>query len=205
MTDAPRPRLGTPGDVGAGRGGVRNYQRGPQFSDCVRMVHLIRDVKFLTTLPGDREKAYGERLRVLFRELFQVIHGRETLTGREYRRRLEAKRQGIVTAGTREVPDSRHCQAMAGRLRTHGAAYFTFITTPGVEPTNNLAERAIRFVVSDRHLTQGTRGEGGDRWSERIGTVIATCAARGLSVDAFLSESVRAYWSGGPRPSLAPK
>jgi transposase len=169
------------------------------------LAHLIRDVKFLTTLPGAPEKAYGERLRVLFRELFQIIHRRETLAGPSYRRLLEAKRQEIVTAGTREVPDSRHCQAMARRLRTHGAAYFTFITTPGIEPTNNLAEQAIRFVVIDRHITQGTRSEGGNRWSERIWTVIATCAAQGLSVYAFLSESVRAYWCGGAPPSLVPK
>ena len=34
--------------------------------------------------------------------------------------------------------------------------YFRFITTPGVEPTNDLAEQAIRFVVIDRRITQGT-------------------------------------------------
>ena len=27
-------------------------------------------------------------------------------------------------------------QAMAKRLRNHGASYFLFVTTPGVEPTN---------------------------------------------------------------------
>lgn len=169
------------------------------------LAHLIRDVKFLTTLPGAPEKAYGERLRVLFRELFQIIHARETLTAAECRRRLEAKRQEIVAAGTKDVPGSQHCQAMAKRLRTHGAAYFTFITTPGIEPTNNLAEQAIRFVVIDRHITQGTRSEGGNRWSERIWTVIATCAAQGLSVYEFLNASVQAFWSGAPQPSLVPE
>jgi len=39
----------------------------------------------------------------------------------------------------------------------HGDAYFRFVTTPGVAPTNNLAEQAIRFVVLDRRVTQGTR------------------------------------------------
>jgi len=29
---------------------------------------------------------------------------------------------------------------MAKRFRTHGQAYFTFITTPAIGPTNNLAE-----------------------------------------------------------------
>jgi len=60
--------------------------------------------------------------------------------------------------------------------KENGEAYFRFITTPGIDPTNNLAEQAIRFVVIDRHITQGTRSEKGRRWCERIWTVIATCA-----------------------------
>ena len=43
------------------------------------------------------------------------------------------------------------------------------MTTPEVDPTNNSAEQAIRFVVIDRHITQGTRSETGRRWSERVG------------------------------------
>ncbi len=42
---------------------------------------------------------------------------------------------------------------MAKRSLERGEAYFEFITTPNVEPTNNIAEQAIRFVVIDRrHL-----------------------------------------------------
>ena len=71
-------------------------------------------------------------------------------------------------------------QAQPGqRFREHGADYFRFITTPGVEPTNNLAEQAIRFVVIDRLITQGTRSERGHRWNERIWTAIATCTQQG--------------------------
>ena len=77
-----------------------------------------------------------------------------------------------------------------------------FITTPGIEPTNNLAEQAIRFVVIDRLVTQGTRGEPGRHWSERIWTVLATCAQQGRSMFAFLSETVAAHFAGNPTPSL---
>jgi transposase len=183
----------------------RRYMRECNIVVQFCLAHLIRDVKFLTTLPGAQEKAYGERLRTLLRELFQIIHAREEYSARAYRHCLQAKREQIVTAGIEEVPDSKHCQAMAKRLRKHGAAYFTFITTPGIEPTNNLAEQAIRFVVIDRHITQGTRSEGGNRWSERIWTVIATCAMQGLSVYEFLCASVRTFWDGTPQPSLVPK
>ena len=55
-----------------------------------------------------------------------------------------------------------HCRNLAKRFEEHGENYFRFITTPGVEPTNNLAEQAIRFVVIDRLITQGTRSEKGN-------------------------------------------
>ena len=43
---------------------------------------------------------------------------------------------------------------------------------------------------------------GGNRWSERIWTVVATCALTGQSVFTFLLASVKAYWSGAPPRSL---
>jgi hypothetical protein len=55
------------------------------------------------------------------------------------------------------------------------------VTTPEVGPTNNnLAERAIPFVVVNRHVTTVTTGEAGLHWCERIWTVIATCARHAL-------------------------
>jgi transposase len=186
-------------------GAYRRYMRECGIVVQFCLAHLIRDIRFLTTLPGREARAYGERLRRLVGELFAIIHERERLTASVYQQRLQAKRAEILTVGTTAVPASRHCQAMAKRLQKHGGAYFTFLTTPGIEPTNNLAEQAIRFVVIDRHITQGTRSESGNRWSERIWTVIATCAAQGRSVYDFLCASIRTFWEGTAPPSLVPQ
>jgi transposase len=169
------------------------------------LAHLIRDVKFLTTLPGEQDRAYGERLREALRKLFRLIHQREQIRAREFEWRLEVARAEVLAAGTINVPPSQQAQAMAKRLRTYGTSYFTFVTTPGVEPTNNLAEQAIRFVVIDRHTTQGTRGEAGQRWSERIWTVLATCAQQGRSAWEYLEAAVQAHFSGQPGPTLLPE
>ena len=118
---------------------------------------------------------------------------------------MEAARDGVLRAGQQDVPPSRHAQALAKRLRAHGQSYFTFVTTPGVEPTNNAAEQAIRFVVIDRHLPQGTRSEAGRRWCERIWSVIATCTQQGRSVFDYLEAAVTASFGGGPAPSLLPE
>jgi transposase len=168
------------------------------------MAHLIRDVKFLLTLPGSEVQAYGQRLRDALRDLFGVIHRREKMSAAGFQKALEAARGQVMKAATTRVPDAKHARNLAKRFRENGEAYFRFITTPGIDPTNNLAEQAIRFVVIDRHITQGTRSEKGRRWCERIWTVIATCAQQGRAVFQFLLDSVQAHLCGTPPPSLLP-
>ncbi len=182
----------------------RKYMR--QFGVLVQfcMAHLIRDVKFLLTLPRREDRAYGQKLRDALRDLFAVIHRREQMTATAFRQALAAARQHVLRTALIGVPNTKHARNMANRFRKHGEAYFRFITTPGIDPTNNLAEQAIRFVVIDRHITQGTRSEKGRRWCERIWTVIATCAQQGRDVFRFLLDSVQAYFSGDSPPSLLP-
>jgi transposase len=183
----------------------RRYMREFDVTLQFCLAHLIRDVKFLMTLPGKEEQAYGTRLRDALRTLFRVIHQRDQMPPVEFQTRLKAARDGVLRAGQQDVPAGRHAQAMAKRLRKHGESYFTFVTTPGVEPTNNLAEQAIRFVVIDRHITQGTRSEGGQRWCERIWTVVATCTQQGRSVFDYLYAAVKAHFGDGSVPSLLPE
>jgi transposase len=182
----------------------RRYMRECGITIQFCLAHLIRDVKFLTTLPDAATKAYGERLRRGLQELFEVIHRREELSAVVFELRLKAARDAVLKAGMTDVPTTRHAENMAKRFRKHGEAFFTFITTPEMEPTNNRAEQAIRFVVIDRLITQGTRSETGRRWSERIWTTIATCAGQGRSVLGYLKECVGNWFEGVPSPSLLP-
>jgi hypothetical protein len=99
----------------------------------------------------------------------------------------------------------KEAQNMANRFRKHGDAYFEFITTPGMAPTNNLAEQAVRFVVIDRYITQGTRSEKGRTSCERIWTVIGTCSLQGRSAYDFILKAVHAYFHDLPAPSLIPE
>jgi len=169
------------------------------------LAHLIREVKFLSEHPDTCVRAYGKRFLGTLKGLFGVIHRRETMTPRGFRRRLRSAKRTVLKAATRRVPGHRDAERLAKRMRKHGEAYFTFVTTPGIEPTNNLAEQAIRFVVIDRRITQGTRGGVGRKWCERIWTAMATCAEQGRSLYKFLVEAVRAHFAGQPAPSLLPQ
>ena len=88
----------------------------------------------------------------------------------------------------------------------HWDAMWTFVTTKGVEPTNNHAERELRQLVMWRKHCFGTQSERGDRFVERMMTVTHTLRKQGRRVLSFLHESFLAMLSAAPAPLLiAPK
>jgi transposase len=167
------------------------------------LAHLIREVKFLTTLPDKVTAAYGQRVLEGLRKMFHVIHRRAVMEPGRFQRTLEQRRDELIAIG-KHAPERKEARNLADRFRKHGEAYFRFVTTPGIEPTNNLAEQAIRFVVIDRLVTQGTRSEKGQRWCERIWTAIATCRQQDRSIFEYLGQSIDAHFTRTPAPSLLP-
>jgi len=169
------------------------------------LAHLIRDVKFLVEHPYKKNQVYGQLLLADLRRLFGVIHRREEYASPDnFQRALEVARRQLVWDATRRAPLSREAYNLAQRFRENADSYFRFITEPNVEPTNNLAEQAIRFVAIHRRITQGTRSEDGRRWCERIWTVIQTCSQQSRSVFDFLCAAVTAYFRSDEAPSLLP-
>jgi len=165
--------------------------------------HLIRDVKYLTTLPDRATRGYGQRLLDTIKTLFRTWHRRESMPAKRWNRAAAEARRNVLSVA-RRAPTATEALNMAKRFRQHGDAYFTFLDTPGIEPTNNGPERQIRFLAIDRKITQGTRGEAGRRWCERIWTVLATCAQQGRSAFEFIFSSIMAYFTDQPYPSLLP-
>jgi transposase len=166
------------------------------------IAHLIRELKYLAGLTDKATADYGQKLLDAMRDMFSIFHKAEELTASDFAKSMEESRKAFLDIALTDVPESRQTQNLANRFRTHGEAYFRFITTPGVEPTNNLAEQAIRFVVIDRYITQGTRSEKGRLWSERIWTVLATCTSQGRNAFDFICQSIQAHFSDQPFPSL---
>jgi transposase len=178
---------------------------------CV--AHLIRDIKYLTGLEDPDTKAYGTRLLAAVKAMFKVIHSREHLAAGAFDQAMAQARENIMRAALNDVPSrldakgkeqKREAFNMANRFRQNGKAYFEFITAPGMGPTNNLAEQAVRFVVIDRRITQGTRSKKGRETNERLWTVVGTCAMQGRSAFEFILAAVHAYFRGDPAPSLLP-
>src|SRR5207245_4355244 len=89
-------------------------------------------------------------------------------------------------------------------LLTLEPALWTFVSTEGVEPTNNHMERLLRRAVLWRKRSFGCWSESGCRFVERILTVVQTRRLQGKGVLDYLHDALRAHRASQPCPKLLP-
>src|SRR5215217_6724477 len=121
----------------------------------------------------------------------------------ELRRRLiplQARLGRLLRRG-QENPD-RKAAALCRELTKWWPALWTFARVDGVEPTNNVAERALRPAVLWRKGSFRADSEAGSRFAERLLTVVVTCRQQGRSLLDFLVAAGEAAVRGSPPPSL---
>jgi len=82
--------------------------------------------------------------------------------------------------------DSERAARLQKRIRRYRSEWLTFLDHPGVSPTNNLAEQALRAVVILRKLTFGSRTKAGAKRLGAMMTVIETAKRQGRNVLKFL-------------------
>jgi len=68
---------------------------------------------------------------------------------------------------------------LAKHLRHEQPWLFTFLHCPGIEATNNAAERALRPAVVARKTWGGNRTENGAKTQQILISILATCRQQG--------------------------
>ena len=165
------------------------------------LAHLIRDIKFLTTLPDKADKCFGQSLLIQFKRLFFIWHLRDKIPKDRFNRIMfKIKDRISALAKQQELPPK--SATLAKRFCKHGDAMFRFLFDPAVPPTNNAAEQTLRQAIIDRRITQGSRSLMGRQWNARIWTVLATCRKQGRSSWQFIQNALSAYYFQTPTPSL---
>lgn len=91
---------------------------------------------------------------------------------------------------------------LARRLLREMDSLWVFLAQHSVEPTNNRAERALRFGVLWRKRSLGTASTKGNRWVERILSLRETCRLRARSTYTVLVDAVTSFFRGQP-PELS--
>jgi transposase len=80
------------------------------------------------------------------------------------------------------------------RLLREMDSLWVFLSHHSVEPTNNRAERALRFGVQWRKRSLGTASEKGNRWVERILSLKETCRLHARTTYAVLVDAVTSFF-----------
>lgn len=121
---------------------------------------------------------YGQRLSAAAKHIMRAwhAHDRGELDEAMMRADIERDRERVERLLKRAAiaaPSSR-VRRQARALEAQAPQMWTFLETPGMPPTNNAAERALRRGVLWRKRSNGTRGPAGSRYAERILTVVET-------------------------------
>jgi len=91
---------------------------------------------------------------------------------------------------------------LATALCLHFERFFTFLEKDGVEPTNNIAERALRCAVQWRKISFGSRSPQGELAVARLLTVARTCRMQNRSSLGYLGHAIRSHRRSQSGPSL---
>jgi transposase len=167
--------------------------------------HLLR--KFVSFSERDGPVGtFGRELLDYARVVFEYWQG--FLDGTLSREELQTwmapvQRRFEATLGRAVAAGLDGCSGSCADILAHADALWTFVTVPGVDPTNNLAERDLRALVIWRKLCFGCQSERGLRFVERVMSVAHTLRKRGIDVLDFFERSVVAHLAGEPAPRLA--
>ena len=167
--------------------------------------HLIRDFTFIAETKATHQiGAELQRLsKVLFQQWRRVRDG--TLSRLDFQRQvalLKIAFEGQLERGKGGgVPK---VSGMCTQILRVFPALWTFVDVPGVEPTNNFAERCLRWAVLWRKTSFGTHSAEGSRFVERMLTTVTSLKLQERNVLDFLVQASEAALFSRRPPSLLP-
>jgi transposase len=197
--------------IGDYRGIILNCDRAKMYLDGERLqwcwAHLKRDFQKLIDSHDGKVRRMGHDLMRLHRELFdywrQYKAGKiKWRTFQSYVSPIRSQFRGLLLRG--KYSGNARLRGFCEELDARREHLWTFTRVPGIEPTNNTAERALRPAVIYRKLSFGTQSVSGSRYLERILTVSETCRMQNRNTFAYLVRAMEAQFAGQQIPSLMP-
>jgi transposase len=192
--------------------GILVSDRGSQFgfwAMAYRQIcwaHLIR--KFVAfSERADEGRQIGDGLLLIAQATLAAWHRVRDGTLSRAKFRVIAGNAQLAIERLLERGVALHLRGVSGACEdvlAHKQALFNFAYEPGVEPTNNRAERALRPFVLWRKVSYGSQSERGCVFAQRIMTVAHSLRQQGRSVLQFLIQACQAALHDSTPPSLLP-
>ena len=152
----------------------------------VCLAHLIREAEGLAERKDETLAKCGGWARDELRRLCHMAKAPPTVG--EWRAFIARFTRLITIYGDRKDPAGR----LVRRLELEMEHLWLFLQEAGVGPTNNHAERMLRFAVLWRKRSLGTASEHGDKWVERILSLRQTCRIQGRRTFPVLVDAIAA-------------
>jgi transposase len=198
------------GRVGSDRAGAYNILPLNQRQIC--LAHLNRDFTAMAERSGV-SREIGQALCDITDDIFDLwydfragIIGRAGLREQIWPLRQDLKQvlREAVGFGTKgKTPLDKTARTCAQILKVEPAIW-TFVEYPGVEPTNNAAERAIRPAVLWRKVSLGAQSQAGAEFVATALTVIMSLQSQDRNVLDYLTDVFEAHTRRRQMPSLLP-
>jgi transposase len=152
------------------------------------LAHLIRKASGLAERTDESCRRFGEQLKGALQQLCDFAHappGKKKWTDFYTRLMLLL----LLFEGAAD-----DAGRLAREILREIDTLWVFLDEAGVEPTNNRAERALRFAVLWRKRSNGTQSEKGNRWVEWLLSFRQTCRLREQATFPLLVDIVKAYF-----------
>ena len=160
------------------------------------LAHLIRRAKALAELKDESVQRFGKQMTA---ELKHLCHFAHAPPSQKQWTNFYSRLLLLLLLFEGAADDA---GKLARRVSGELDSLWTFLDESDVEPTNNRAERAIRFGVLWRKRSLGTQSEKGNRWVERILSVRQTCRQRSQATFPILANAISSYFKCR-KPDLA--
>ena len=160
--------------------------------------HLLRDFTRIAQRCGPAGRI-GRRLLRLGSLMFRWRA--QGMTTAEQFEPLQRRLRQALQAGVEQVACRRTANTCTNLLKLWPALW-GFITHPGVAPTNNAAEQALRTIVLKRKISGPTRSRRGDEFIARGFSAFETCRRQGRDLMGYLHGAVIAWIDKTSPPSL---
>jgi transposase len=164
------------------------YCKWVQRQSC--LAHLIRKARELSERKDAEIARFGAWALAELQRLSHMAHVQPSMG--EWQA-FYARFIRLITLN-RDRPDD--AGIFARRLQREMDSLWLFLIKEGVAPTNNHAERMLRFAVLWRKRSQGTASDKGNRWVERILTLRQTCRLQSRNLFHTLVDALSAHFNG---------
>jgi transposase len=160
------------------------------------LAHLIRRAKGLSEKKDQVTQHFG---RAILKELQLLCHWAKDPPDEKEWRKFYQRFINLIFEHHQEKGEA---GTLARALIRQIDSLWVFLEVSGVDPTNNHAERMLRFGVLWRKRSKGTQSEKGNRWVERILSFKQTCQMRSLPSFPLLVDAIDKFFKE-QKPNLS--